>query len=168
MFKIMCDTVVNEDVQNIINVDSVDWKQFHGKTIAVTGATGLIGKMCVFALLAADKKYNLNLKVLAFVRNEKKAKAIFAGEANDQLAFVVTDILEPVPQNIIADYLIHGASVTAKDDGGTAGRDHYDCNTGNTEYVTICRALQNGKYGISFIHGSIRDNAQRTGGSERN
>ena len=51
MFKIMCDTVVNEDVQNIINVDSVDWKQFHGKTIAVTGATGLIGKMCVFALL---------------------------------------------------------------------------------------------------------------------
>lgn len=51
----MCDTVVNEDVQNIINVDSVDWKQFHGKTIAVTGATGLIGKMCVFALLAADK-----------------------------------------------------------------------------------------------------------------
>lgn len=69
--------------------------------------------MCVFALLAADKKYNLNLKVLAFVRNEKKAKAIFAGEANDQLAFVVTDILEPVPQNIIADYLIHGASVTA-------------------------------------------------------
>ena len=113
MFKIMCDTVVNDDVQNIINVDSVDWKQFHGKTIAVTGATGLIGKMCVFALLAADKKYNLNLKVLAFVRNEKKAKAIFAGEANDQLAFVVTDILEPVPQNIIADYLIHGASVTA-------------------------------------------------------
>ena len=62
MFKIMRDTVVNEDVQNIINVDSVDWKQFHGKTIAVTGATGLIGKMCVFALLAADKKYNLNLQ----------------------------------------------------------------------------------------------------------
>ena len=26
---------------------------------------------------------------------------------------MVTDILEPVPQNIIADYLIHGASVTA-------------------------------------------------------
>ena len=48
MFKIMCDTVVNEDVQNIINVDSVDWKQFHGKTIAVTGATGLIREnVCV-------------------------------------------------------------------------------------------------------------------------
>ena len=35
MFKIMCDTVVNEDVQNIINVDSVDletvsWKNDSG------------------------------------------------------------------------------------------------------------------------------------------
>ena len=95
MFKIMCDTVVNEDVQNIINVDSVDWKQFHGKTIAVTGATGLIGKMCVFALLAADKKYNLNLKVLAFVRNEKKAKAIFALKIT---AILIRLKQKPMPQ----------------------------------------------------------------------
>lgn len=113
MFELMSNTVVNEDIQNIVSADSVDWEQFRGKTIAVSGATGLIGKMCVFALLAADKKYELNLTVVAFVRDLQKANRIFAGEKNNRLVFEVMDILEPVRDSVNADFLIHGASVTA-------------------------------------------------------
>ena len=106
-------TVVQEDIITIVQSQDVPWKDFSHKTVAVTGATGLIGRTLVWSLLQANETYNLNLKVLAFVRNREKAEQMYRGVARDALTFVCQDILQPVPQDITADYLIHGASVTA-------------------------------------------------------
>lgn len=105
--------VVKKDLENIILTKNIDWEKFRNKKIAVTGATGLVGRIAVSAFLKADEKYNLNLKVLAFVRNRKKAEALFDNFIKQSLEFVVGDITKPFADGIEADYLIHGASITA-------------------------------------------------------
>lgn len=52
------------------------------KTIAITGATGLLGSCMTMALLELNKLYNLNLRVIAIVRNTEKAHKIFGNENN--------------------------------------------------------------------------------------
>lgn len=113
MSNLMRNKIVAQDIQTIVASDAVDWEKFRGKTVAVTGATGLIGKLCVETFLCADEKYQLGLKVVAFVRNLSRAKEILGNGIEGKLTFENTDILEPVSENIFADFLIHGAGVTA-------------------------------------------------------
>lgn len=113
MSAILDNPIVKEDIKKIAETDYIDWENFRGKKIAVTGATGLLGRIVVSALLAANQKYDLNLKVLAFIRNEAKAEEVYGTKRGGALEFVIADILNPIPEKIHADYLIHGASVTA-------------------------------------------------------
>ena len=99
---------VEEDAKNITK--QFDMSVFDKKTVLVTGATGLIGSLCVKSLLASD----YDTKVLALVRNENKAKKMF--EENENLYLIVQDINEPIKYENHADYIIHTASVTASKD----------------------------------------------------
>ena len=105
--------VVQEDLDRIVANDFIQWEKFKNKTVAVTGATGLIGRTMVWSLLQANATYGLDLRVLAFVRNEKKAEDMYQGVEKDALTFVCQDITQPVSEDVHADFLIHGASITA-------------------------------------------------------
>ena len=83
---------------------------FDGKTILVTGATGLIGKLCVKSLLNSG----YNTQVIALVRDEEKAKNIF-GESK-RLTYLVQDINQRINTTRRVDYIIHAASTTSSKD----------------------------------------------------
>ena len=91
----------------------MDLKCFEGKTIFITGATGLIGRALVNALLTHDGK---PIKVIAAVRNEQKARSIFSAFSDDKLQYHVCDITELRPIDLGVDYVIHCASATASKD----------------------------------------------------
>lgn len=99
---------VKEDAINITK--QFDMSVFNNKTVLVTGATGLIGSLCVRSMLASD----YDIKVLALVRNEDKARKMF-GE-NNNLELLVQDIQTPIATGKHADYIIHTASTTASKD----------------------------------------------------
>lgn len=80
-----------------------------GKTILVTGATGMIGSTIVRTILGDDS----DSRVLALVRNEAKARAMFADLSGERLTFVVSDITDPLSISEPVDYIVHGASQTA-------------------------------------------------------
>lgn len=101
-------SVFEEDIQNIIK--DFDMSVFDNKTVLVTGATGLIGKLCVKSLLECG----YNVKVIALVRNPQKAEKIFG--RNSDLGLLVQDINDKITANIKVDYIIHGASVTSSSD----------------------------------------------------
>ena len=61
------------DVRRVAALD-LPWDNLRGKTILITGGTGLIGSFLIDVLKSAD----LNCKVLLFGRSEEKAKARFA------------------------------------------------------------------------------------------
>lgn len=104
----MNNSIFEKDIKNIINY--FDMSVFDGKTILVTGATGLIGKLCVKSLLNSG----YNTQVIALVRDEEKAKNIF-GESK-RLSYLVQDINQRINTTKRVDYIIHAASTTSSKD----------------------------------------------------
>ena len=107
--------IFREDMEYIADINFLPWEKLRGKTLFITGATGLIGFNLISALAYMNLHRDLPLKILALVRNEADARERFAGiiAAGASLTFVVGD-LEHIP--IVkehVDYIIHGGSPTA-------------------------------------------------------
>lgn len=101
----MENAVVREDIEFICNDNNISWNQLKGKTVLVTGATGLIGKLVVKALSVKG-----GIKVVAVVRNREKAEKLFEGYENVYIK--VCDIKELCDIDGDVDYIIHCASIT--------------------------------------------------------
>lgn len=99
-----------EDVKRVAALD-LPWEKLRGRTILITGGTGLIGSFLIDVLNAA----NLGCKVLLFGRSEEKAKARFAEYWDESwLEFVQWDASAPSVQQIDepVDFVLHLASNT--------------------------------------------------------
>lgn len=109
----MANNVNQEDMEYISNATSINWELLRDKTVFITGGTGLIGSTIIHGLIYANNKYSLKLRIIALVRNQKKAKRIFLDDADTSLRFIVGSVEElPIIQDKV-DYIIHGASPTA-------------------------------------------------------
>lgn len=109
-----CKNFVLEDLNFISNGLNQYKEELAGKSILVSGATGLIGFTLVSALLEFEKKNHCGIKIYALVRNEEKAKTMYANELNNEcLAFVVTDIKNEIKIGSPVDYIIHTANQTS-------------------------------------------------------
>jgi nucleoside-diphosphate-sugar epimerase len=107
------DKILQEDL-NIIADSNLPWDKIDNAAIFITGATGLIGASLVRALLCASRKNDMNIKILAAVRNIEKAKKIYGYLLErEELQLIVGDITEKFDVKCDVDYIFHCASVTA-------------------------------------------------------
>lgn len=107
-------SIIHEDIRTVSEADFIDWDRLKGATILVTGATGLIGTSFIRSLDYANKEKELNLHIIALVRDEARAKNRFAEILpNGMLSFLVGNVENfPVIDNKV-DYILHAASQTA-------------------------------------------------------
>lgn len=113
-------SILSEDFEYIRK--NYDFSFLNGKSVLITGASGLLGKQLCLYLLYLNEKNNANIKVLALVRNLEKAENVFADEfKNPNITFIKGDVLDTknlesalADKNI--DFVIHGASITSSKD----------------------------------------------------
>lgn len=99
------------EVRTIDNLKSISYL-YKGKTVLVTGATGMLGQNVVAILLAMNDYLGTGIKVIAHGRSAAKAQIVFAGYRERlDLDFVYQDIKELNWEGHI-DYIVHTASVT--------------------------------------------------------
>lgn len=102
------------DTREVVESQYINWKFFKNSTILVTGATGLIGEQIVKSILLANEEKKTNIKILALVRNKKKALSKFP--KNKDLKFLVQDISAPLKHCGKVDFVIHTANSTSSKD----------------------------------------------------
>ena len=91
------------------------WEKLRGKSLMLSGATGLIGSFLVDVLLEKNLTDDLNCIVYALGRNQEKAKARFSKFVSDpHFIFIPYDVTHPLKRDDIGtvDYVLHLASNT--------------------------------------------------------
>lgn len=108
--------ILKEDIQFFASRFALA-TELEGKTIAVTGSTGLLGACMVHCLLALKAQRGVNLHIVAVARNMEKAVRLF-GEEREELSYYQYDFssTEPFQLKRKVDYLFHFAAPTASKD----------------------------------------------------
>lgn len=92
---------------------SCEWlplEQMKASTIFITGGTGLVGYNILKEL--SEVAEELELRILALVRSEEKARQLFAG-LSERIIPVQGDVRAPFCIDEPVHYIIHGAGITA-------------------------------------------------------
>ena len=99
-----------DDIEYVCSLD-LSWEKLQGKSVLLSGATGLVGSFLVDVLLSKG----IDCTVYALGRNKEKAKTRFSRWANDpHYIFIPYDINRQLnrPELGTIDYVLHMASNT--------------------------------------------------------
>ena len=87
---------------------TLPWKKLSGKSLLITGATGLIGGAIVDVLM---NRPTIDFNVYALGRNKDRFKSLFDKYSNiDNLHFLEQDVTKPMQGDMTFHYIIHAAS----------------------------------------------------------
>lgn len=105
--------IMQEDME-LLAESSLPLELLAGKTVFVTGATGLIGSQMVYFLACCNRKKKLGIRIIALVRSEEKGEKLFAHlmERGD-VSLCLGDVNQEICCEEPVDYVIHGASPTS-------------------------------------------------------
>ena len=102
--------ILSEDIDRITEKD-LPWEAFRGKTVLVTGASGMIPSYVLYTMLGLNDKADMGIKVLALVRNREKAEKILGSVLDrDDVELLVQDVCDPLNYDGKIDYIFHGGS----------------------------------------------------------
>ena len=95
-----------EDIDYILSLEGLD--TLKGKSVLITGATGMVGTMLIDALMQVE-----GVRVIAVGRNKAKAESRLGEHfANERFCFMEHDVCQPFDENIKVDYILPMASNT--------------------------------------------------------
>lgn len=99
--------ILDNDLINIVEED-IEWEKFRGKTVMVTGASGMVGSYFVRTLLKLNDLKNMDIHVICVVRNINKLGRDV--RENENVEILAHDVTEPMDYAEKIHYIIHAAS----------------------------------------------------------
>lgn len=110
---ILHNSIINQDMLDI-SQRNIPMEQLNGKTILITGATGMLASYLIYYLIWLNENKSTNIKIVALVRNREKCRRCFGKYANKDYFIIRTDdICKPFLINGRVDYIIHAASLAS-------------------------------------------------------
>ncbi len=99
--------VVQEDLR-LMAEEHLDWHQFDGKTILVTGATGMLATYISYFLLYLKEEKGIDLKLIALCRTKSKAEKAFKNFLDKPyFKLLLQDVCNPIQYDGSIDYIFH-------------------------------------------------------------
>lgn len=99
--------VIIEDLQRISEVH-LPWRELDGKTVLVTGATGMLASYVTWLLLYLHKHAGINTTVIALCGNRQKAEQYFGSYlAKPYFHLLIQDVCAPIAYEGKVDYVFH-------------------------------------------------------------
>ena len=114
MMRLADSTLYLEDIQMVVK-QPLPWERLEGKSLLISGSTGLIGSFLVDVIMYMNKTQNLNCTIYALGRSIERAKSRFDYCFDyEPFHFISYDINLPFVRNDIGDvdYVLHLASNT--------------------------------------------------------
>ncbi len=104
-------SIIKDDITKIIESFS-GWERFNGKTVLISGANGFLPAYLVETLIGLNSYLkNINVNVIALVRNKEKAAKRFAHLLpNKYLTILIKDVCDEIIIEKKIDFIIHAAS----------------------------------------------------------
>ena len=105
-----------DDVAAMVNALQADWPGLSGKRLFLTGGTGFIGRWMLAALVAADRQFDLGVKVDVLTRDAKGAAGRLGDLAGSRcINLVEGDVRNLQPQGRRYDFVLHAATDASAD-----------------------------------------------------
>lgn len=99
--------IIDGDAEQIIQ-ENDGLKELHGKSVMVTGASGMIGSYFVYTLMKLNEDYDANIKIIPLVRNLDKLNRQIIDDSH--VIPIVQDVTKEIEWDGEIDYIIHAAS----------------------------------------------------------
>lgn len=99
--------IIDGDAEQIIQ-DNNGLKELYGKSIMITGASGMIGSYFTYTLMKLNEDYDANIMIIPLVRNIDKLNNQL--RENENVFPIVQDVTDKIDYEGDIDYIIHAAS----------------------------------------------------------
>ena len=99
--------IIEEDLERMSEAH-LPWRELDGKTVLVTGATGMLASYVTWLLLYLHEYDDIHVKVVALCRNRQKAEEYY-GEwiGKPYFHLLIQDVCEPIAYEEKVDYVFH-------------------------------------------------------------
>lgn len=129
--------VIEKDL--LESLEKVNLGKLRDKTVLIAGSNGLIGTYITLLLYFANKKQNLNIKVIGISKNEPN-ELLSATKDNKNFKFYKKNLAQDFEVNESVDYIIHAATYAQPAKFSENKLETIDLNTVVTErLLDICK-----------------------------
>ena len=102
--------VVQADMNDLINRKYIPYDKLYGKTVLITGATGMLAYYFTCVLMHLNRVKNAEITVLALVRSKEKAQKQFEEFLESPyFKLVLQDVCEEIVVDVPIHYIVHAA-----------------------------------------------------------
>jgi dTDP-glucose 4,6-dehydratase len=133
--------IIAEDIRGLLSRTPALWPDLKGATVFITGATGFFGLWLLEALLAANREFSLDARIVALSRNPKSFAAKAPHLADDVAVTWVTGDVRgfPFPAGPIT-HLIHAATESTSNQNASDPQTLFDvCLEGTRRVLALAR-----------------------------
>ena len=101
----MREGVIIEDLRRMCQAD-LPWQQLEGKTVLVTGATGMLASYVTWLLLYLHEEAGIEVSVVALCRNPQKAEHYLGSYVGKPyFHMLIQDVCDPIAYDGAVDYI---------------------------------------------------------------